>query len=106
VSGEFFSVTYSTLDSISLIIVSLFYFYELFHQPNLIQIKNQPAFWIITAILFYASCSFPIFLFQFFLFDKMPQYYNAVFSINYFLYCLVYLIFIKAYLCKKEIVYA
>ena len=105
-SEEVLYVTFSALYTISLIIVSLFYFYELFHKNELVQVKNLPPFWAIVAILFYASCSFPIFLFQIFLFKKMPEYYNSIFSINYFLYCLLYLLFIKAYLCKKKIEYA
>jgi multidrug transporter EmrE-like cation transporter len=104
-SSEKFSIAYSSWYSIGLIIVSLFYFHELFHKTATVQIKELPAFWVVAAILFYAGCSFPIFLFQNFLFYEISEYYMSVFSINYFLYSLVYLLFIKAYLCKKKIEY-
>jgi hypothetical protein len=101
-SKEQLNVVYSSLDSISLIIVSLFYFYELINHSSFIQIESIPAFWIITAIFLYASCSLPIYIFQFFIFRKMPEYYEGVFSINFLLYCVLYILFIKAYLCKKK----
>ena len=105
-SEEEFYITNSAIDSIGLIVASLFYFFELLNRTEFVNIKNESPFWAITAILFYASCSLPIYLFQSFLSAKIPEYYKAVFSINFFLYIIVHLLFIKAYLCKKKMEYA
>jgi hypothetical protein len=95
-------VLYSSIDSTCLILGSMMYFYELFQQSNVIDLKNSPSFWISIAILFYAACSLPIYIFQNFMLREIPQYYYVVISINYLLYCLVHLVFIRAYLCTNS----
>ena len=98
-------VSLSTFDSISLIISSFFYFYELFKSSSYIEIKELPAFWVVTAILFYNCCSLPIFVFLRFFYASNTYYYRIMFSLNYILYGLVYIMFVKAYLCKKTVAY-
>ncbi len=85
-------VSISTLDSISIIIASFFYFYELFKSSNFIDLKELPSFWVVTAILFYNCCSLPIYVFERLLYTTNPYYYRIIFSLNFMLYSLVYII--------------
>ena len=50
---------YFLLGCIFLVIPCLLYYYELFQNVNLQPLKNQPAFWIVTAFLFHNACNIP-----------------------------------------------
>lgn len=98
-------VSLSTFYSISLIIASFFYFYELFKSSSYIELKELAAFWVVTAILFYNCCSLPIYVFVRFFYASNLYYYRIMYSLNFILYGLVYIMFVKAYLCKKVVAY-
>ena len=89
------------IESLFLIIPCFFYFFELFISHKII-LKNHSSFWVVTGILFYNCCSIPIYLLSEYILKNMPSYFNIVFSLNYILYTILFLLFIKAYLCKKE----
>ncbi len=89
------------LESLCLIIPCLFYFFELFKFPE-IAFKKKESFWVITGILFYMSASIPIFLLSDYIKKNIPAYFDIVFSLNYILYSILFLLFIKAYLCRRK----
>jgi hypothetical protein len=91
------------LKALYLIGPCLVYFYELFTTRRLVFLKNHPSFWIVTGILFYNSCTIPIFLTTNYFEKKAPLYGNIFFALNYILYGLLGLLFIRAYLCKKRV---
>lgn len=76
----------------------LFYFYELFQKVSLQPLKDQPAFWIVTAFLFHCACTIPYGLTAYYL----GKYQQAASSIVYILYCVVFLFIIKANLCPVK----
>jgi len=55
----FSSATYA-LGCLIVSIISIYYFYELF-QTQTVNLLRQPAFWICTGLLFFYTCSFPIY---------------------------------------------
>ncbi|MGB8191011.1 MAG: hypothetical protein WCF67_03785 [Chitinophagaceae bacterium] len=55
----FHTITYS-LGCFLLIVISIYYFYELFQVPRSINLRREPAFWIVAGLLFFYSCTLPI----------------------------------------------
>jgi hypothetical protein len=58
--SKFNSITYA----IGCLIISLscfYYFFELFQQTYSVNLTRQPAFWICAGLLFFYTCSFPIY---------------------------------------------
>jgi hypothetical protein len=94
----------SVIESLFILIPCLFYYYQLFVSQET-TLKNHPPFWVVTGILFYTSCSIPVFLLVDYINKNLSGYYNVVFSLNYVLYILLFSLFIKAYLCKREVTY-
>jgi hypothetical protein len=90
------------VEALYLIVPCLVYFYELFTGSKLVFLKSHPSFWIVTGILFYNSCSLPLFLLIEYFNRKAPTYANILFSLNYILYSILYLLFLRAYLCKTK----
>jgi len=81
-----------------MVLPCLLYFYELFQDVSLKPLKNQPAFWIVTAFLFHNACTIPYALTGGFL----GKYQVAATSVVYFLYSIVFLFIIRANLCSPE----
>lgn len=88
-------------ESFFLLIPCLFYFYELFKVPMLTDLKNNPAFWVVTGIFFLSCSSIPLFLLISFM-DRFKAYYGAFYSLNYILYILLFLLFIRASTCRIQ----
>lgn len=90
------------LKSIFLIIPCLFYFYELFNA-NSLNLNEDATFWIITGILSYDSCRIPISLIAKYVEKNISvDSFSVILSLNYFLYCIRFLLFLKAYSCKEK----
>lgn len=83
-------------ESLFLVLPCLVYFYELFLDVHERPLKNQPAFWIITGILFLNCFAIPLFLTT----GLLGKYEEAAFSLNYILYALFFSLLIRAYLCR------
>lgn len=94
----------SAIESFFIVGPCLFYFYQLFNL-KLIDVKNHSSFWIVTGILFYHSCSIPIFLIAKYMERNISEHYsNVILSLNFILYIMLFLLFIKGYLCKNEVI--
>jgi len=94
---------YFLLGCFFLVLPCLLYFYELFQKVNLQPLKDQPAFWIVTAFLFHNACNIPFaltggILGKYFL----GKYWGAASSVVYILYSIVFLFIIRANLCSPE----
>jgi hypothetical protein len=85
-----------------IVIYAIYYFYELFKSASSVNLKREPAFWIITSLLFFYTCSFPIFGFANFLsgFSVIAQNISAVLVI---LNVILYSLFTVAFLCRIRI---
>jgi hypothetical protein len=80
---------------------SFYYFLETLKKPFITDIKSEPNFWIMIGIMLYFGCTLPLFLL-----DSIFNFYKFssrdVYTINCFCYVLLYLLMIKAFLCKKR----
>lgn len=90
------------LESLLLIIPCLFYFYELFKLLHPVKLNDHPSFWVVTGILFYNSCSIPLFLLLPFIKNNLPSYYEIFISLNNILYGIFFLLLTRAsYLARN-----
>jgi hypothetical protein len=58
--GGFHTITYA-LGCLLIIICCVYYFLELFQRPSSVNLGRQPAFWICSGLLFYYTCTFPLY---------------------------------------------
>lgn len=56
----FHTVTYS-FGCLLVVAFCIYYFFELFRIPKSIKLKNNPAFWICSGLLFFYCCGFPLY---------------------------------------------
>ena len=56
----FSSLTYS-VGCLLIAVGCIYFFYELFQQPHSVNLVRLPAFWICSGLLFYYTCTFPIY---------------------------------------------
>ena len=90
--------SYIVLQCVFLVLPCLIYFYELFLTANLRPLTNQPAFWVVTGILFLHACDIPLQMTVYFL----GSYQEAAYSLNYILFSVLFALLIRAYLCTPE----
>lgn len=97
--GTFHTVTYS-LGCLLIVGVCIYYLLELFRLPKSVSLKNNPAFWICSGLLFFYCCSFPLYgLINFWsrIVLIVKNFVNIVTILNIFLYSL----FTIGFLCIR-----
>ena len=100
--NNFHSLTYS-IGCLSIIFLSIYYFFELFQTQHAIRLAKEPGFWIVSGLLFYYSVSFPLYV-SVNLMKNFPVALGNVIGIvcslmNFILYSL----FCIAFICKIQI---
>jgi hypothetical protein len=77
----------------------IYFFLELFQSKNYVNLVREPAFWICSGLLFFCTCSFPVYgLINFINFE-----YSIIRIILYvfdFVNIFLYLSFTIAFLCR------
>jgi hypothetical protein len=95
----FHTVTYS-LGCLLVVIFCIYYFLELFRLPKSMKLKNNPAFWISSGLLFFYCCGFPLYGLVNYWENISPlilkNFDNIITILNVFLYSL----FTIAFLCQ------
>lgn len=95
----FHTVTYA-FGCLLIVTFSIYYFFELFKLPKSVKLKNNPAFWICSGLLFFYCCGFPLFGLANFLSGISPliikNFHSIIIILNIFLYSL----FTIAFLCR------
>ena len=87
-----------TLQAICLIISAVMKFIEIFQVPEFNELHKEPSFWIAIGILILTLCTLP---FSFLLnFHKLDSFTGQLFLIFNFFYCILFILIIKAFLCK------
>ena len=98
----FHTVTYA-FGCLLIVASCVYYFFELFKLPKAIKLKNNPAFWICSGLLFFYCCGFPLFGLSNLLYDIskliIKNFYRIITILNIFLYT----IFTIAFLCRLKI---
>ena len=100
-TGVFNSITY-TLGCLQIVAASIYFFWELFQQPNFGPLGRQPAFWICSGLLFYYTCTLPVYG-SMNLLKVLPKVIREnLLAILVSLNILLYLSFIIAFLCRLK----
>lgn len=93
------SIVY-TVEGIILLILCLFYFYELFKKLAVVNLKNEPVFWVSTGLLFFVACTLPYSLLENYMDRYYPNFSFMLYSLFYLFYTILFIMIIRAYLCK------
>jgi len=97
--AAFKSITYAT-GCLLIVAICIYYFFELFQLPHSVNLIRQPAFWICSGLLFYYSCSFPIFGLTNFVKAASPLILKNIGNIIVLLNVFLYSSFTIAFLCR------
>jgi hypothetical protein len=95
-----FHITSYSLGCLIIVIVCIYYFFELFRLPKSIDLKANPAFWICSGLLFFYCVSFPLYGFirEWAKFPLFVKNFDAI--VNMLNICL-YTLFTIGFLCSR-----
>lgn len=93
------SMSYS-LGCLLIVAFCIYYFLELFKKPKSTRLTSEPAFWIVSGLLFFYCCSFPFLGLNNLLHNAPQVLKNNLASILAVLNILLYLLFAIAFLCR------
>ena len=102
ISEEKQTVVY-TIESLILLFPCICYVIELFKKQPTSTLKNQPEFWVSTGVLFFMACTLPYSLLENYITKNFDDVILASYSIFHVFYILLFLMIIRAYLCKPKI---
>jgi hypothetical protein len=88
-----------TVQATLLIISCLFYFFDLFKRPPVLDLLILPSFWVVTGLAFFMICTLPFTIFGNYLVKVNNELYVQLFGIFEIFYCLLFIMIIKAFLC-------
>jgi len=91
-----------TIESLILLIPCFAYFYELFKKPPILNLRQEPAFWTISGLSFFITCTLPYSLLENYLRNNYLYLMTTLYSVFYIFYILLLLMIIKAYSCSPK----
>jgi len=94
--------TVYTVEGVIILLICLSYFIQLFKKPPILNLKNEPVFWISTGALFFFAGTLPYSVLENYLIRNYRELYFPSYAIFYIFYALLFLMIIRAYLCKPE----
>ena len=96
---SFHTMTYS-LGCLLIVVVSMYYFYELLQVPRAIDLKKEPAFWIAAGLLFFYICTLPVLGVLNYLFSFPGVISRSLEDIISILNVLLYSLFTIGFICR------
>jgi hypothetical protein len=79
------------------------YFYSLFKSPPSLSLKHEPAFWILTGLLFYSTLSIPVYLsINLFYANHYMHLISILFPLTNITIIIMHLLFLKGYICRIQ----
>ena len=101
-SGTYNSITYA-IGCLTIVALSVYYFYELFERKQFLDLKREPSFWVATGLLFFFACSFPLVTTVNFIQNIPDIIINSLQSIILLINIMLYSLFTIAFLCRIKI---
>jgi hypothetical protein len=86
-----------------LLFLCVLYFLKIFNSRPTLDLFNEPSFWIITGLTFCMLCTLPLTFLLNNIHTRNYLLYSHLFSIFYFFYIILFIMIIRASLCKKII---
>jgi hypothetical protein len=99
--NTFHTITYS-LGCFLIVVISMYYFYQLFQLPHSINLAREPAFWIVSGLLFYYLCTLPLLGALNYLYTLPGVSSRSVEQITTILNVLLYSLFTISFLCRAS----
>ncbi|MBS1601713.1 MAG: hypothetical protein JST42_03520 [Bacteroidetes bacterium] len=97
--GVFHTFSYC-LGCLLIVSACIYYFWELFQLKHSVDLVHQPAFWICSGLLFFYSCTFPLYGLAKLMLALPRIILENLFIIFVFLNIFLYLSFTIAFLCR------
>lgn len=91
-----------TIQSLVLLIPCIRYFYELFKHPPILNLKQEPSFWIVTGLSFFIISTLPYSLIENYLRKNHLYLMTALYSVFYIFYIILISMIIRAYTCNPK----
>lgn len=88
------------LQALSLLLLSIFYYLEIFKRKQSLELLKEPSFWVVTGLSFVLICTFPLSLCINYLYKSDRANYHALYSLFYISYFMLFLMIIQGHLCK------
>jgi len=101
ISEETQSTVY-TIEAFLIAVPCFNYFIELFKFPPTKSLRNDPAFWISTGILFFIVCTLPFSIIENHLAEIDLKATRRLYSLFFIFYVVLFCMIIRAYLCKLK----
>ena len=90
--------------NLGLTVFCMTYYYYIFNTPPVLQLRDEPSFWIITGIFFCMTLHIPMYATYNYLHGRISSSTFILFgSISAFSYTIMHLFFIKAYICSAHL---
>ncbi|HYE56691.1 MAG TPA: hypothetical protein VD996_17705 [Chitinophagaceae bacterium] len=99
--NTFHTFTYS-LGCFLIVVISMYYFYQLFQLPHSINLAREPAFWIVSGLLFYYLCTLPLLGALNYLYTLPGVSPRSLEQITMILNVLLYSLFTISFLCRAS----
>jgi hypothetical protein len=99
---NFHTITYS-IGVLLIVIICVYYFFELFRLEHSIKLVRQPSFWICSGLLFYYCCSYPFFAVANFWKNPSIRILQEIQFIISMMNVFLYLSFTIGFLCRIKI---
>jgi hypothetical protein len=94
------------LESVILMTTCMAYFKETLTSPTPGYSEKDPAFWIVTGVLFYFGMQIPTLIISaYFIHAKLPALSHAFYSVNNYSLLVTYCSFLTALICKTQRTY-
>jgi len=100
--NTFHTITYS-IGGLIIVALCVYYFFELFQTTTNVNLLRQPSFWICCGLLFYYSCTFPLYGFNNLLASASLTVIKNLIFVFQILDVLLYLSFTIAFLCRLRV---
>jgi hypothetical protein len=97
--NSFHTMTYS-IGCLLIVVISMYYFYEMLQVPRFIDLKKEPAFWIAAGLLFFYICTLPVLGVLNYLFSIPGVIARSLEQIISILNVLLYSLFTIGFLCR------
>lgn len=89
-----------TIEGGILLLICLFHFIEIFKALPTSNLKNKPILWVSTGLLFFLICTLPYSILENYISKNYLGAGTSLYSLFYIFYIVLFIMIIKAYLCK------
>lgn len=89
------------ITNFGLIVLTLFYFFEIFINPPILKLKEEPSFWIITGVFFSTCLNMPFYATYKVILDNNDVFIKSLVGVLVSLsYIIMFLFFVKGFKCS------